>query len=132
MNLDQIKSAATPVLAAVGTIGVVVGFITPEQLAAAKADVAQMWQGVQLIISGGGGLLVIGTVAVATARRTVPALLASLKSQPGGTAAMITEVTKSGTEQVVTTNRAVAAAAPGVTLSPTLPAPTPSPIAPKA
>lgn len=132
MNLDQVKSAAAPILAALGTVGVVVGVITPDQLAAVKGDLAQMWQGVQLIISGGSGLLIVGAIVVATVRRTVPALVASLKAQPGGKAAMITAVTSSHSEQVVTTDKSVAAAIPGVTLAPALPAPTPSPAAPKA
>lgn len=102
-NFDQIKSAALPIVGAVGGAAVVIGALSPDQVHQVTDAFGQIIDGFALIGKGGGTLLVVGGSVWAVWRRTKLAVAASTQASP--------------TETVITTDPKVAKAAPGAILA---------------
>ena len=102
ISLEQIKSAAVPILGVVGGAAVTFGIMSASQVGAAQVDVNLIWDGVTKIAAGIGGLIGIAAPIIAAYRSSKGALAARVQASP--------------TEQVITKDPAVAAAHPEIQL----------------
>lgn len=102
MNLDQIKSTAIPILTAASAVALALNVLTPDQVATVQSGLADMWQGALLMYKGVTAIAVVALPTWAWIRRSRGSVAASTQA--------------SATEQVVTSDPKVAAAAPGAIL----------------